>query len=143
MEGQVGTKRARVKATHLICGSKLWSLVGLIGCGYLAKVAASRIHGEWAWSHDPWEVATHLIWMLFMIGLITETRCWKERLFFALVLTNFTFAFAMGLWAGAPGSVVRETRLISAAAWAAAALVSLGLMFSKGDAGKLPDEVNH
>lgn len=143
MEGQVGTKRARVKAIHLICGSKLWTLVGLIGCGYLAKVAASKIHGEWAWSHDPWELATHLIWMLFMIGLITETGCWKERLFFALVLTNFTFAFGMGLWVGAPVSVVQETRLISAAAWAAAALVSLGLMLSKGDAGKLPDEVNY
>jgi hypothetical protein len=49
----------------------------------------------------------------------------------------------MGLWVGAPVSVVQETRLISAAAWAAAALVSLGLMLSKGDAGKLPHEVNY
>lgn len=139
MEGQVGTKRARVKAAHLMCGSKLWTLVGVICCGYFAKVATSRIQGTWAWSHDQWDIATHLVWMLFMVGLFTETRCWKERVFFALVLANFTFAFGMGLWSGASEAVVRETRLISAAAWAAAALVSLGLMFSKGDADRPSD----
>jgi len=140
VEGQVATKTAHSKVAHLMCGSKLWTLVGLISCAYFAKVAASRIHGAWAWSHDPWDIATHLIWMLFMIGLINETRCWKERLFFALVLANFTFAFGMGLWASASGQVVRETRLLSAAVWAAAALVSLGLMFSKGNREKRAEE---
>ena len=140
MEGQIGTKRARVKSAHLLCGSKLWTLVGLLCSGYFAKIAISRIQDAWAWSHGPWDIGTHLVWMLFMVGLISETRCWKERLFFALVLANFTFGFGMGLWTGASDAVVRETRLISAAAWVAAALVSLGLMFAKGDASRLPDE---
>ncbi|MBV8475053.1 MAG: hypothetical protein JOZ36_00165 [Acidobacteria bacterium] len=140
MEGQIATKRARTKAAHLICGSKLWSVLGLVCCGYFAKVAASRINGAWRWSHDPWDIGTHLVWMVFMIGLISETRCWKERVFFALVLANFTCAFGMGLWTGASEPVVRETRLISAAAWAAAALVSLALMFSKAAAGRSPGD---
>jgi hypothetical protein len=105
----------------------------VICCGYFAKVAASKIGGAWAWSHDPWDIATHLIWILFMVGLLTETRCWKERLFFGLVLANFAFAFSMGVWTRASYAVVRETRLLSAGAWAAAALVSLALMFSHGE----------
>lgn len=123
-----------------MCGSKLWPLVGVLCCGYFAKVAASRIQGVWAWSHDPWDVATHLIWILFMVGLITETTCWKERLFFGLVLANFGFAFSMGIWKSASETVVHETRLISAGAWGAAALLSLLLLFSKGDAGYLPEK---
>lgn len=135
MEGQIGTKQARARAAHLMCGSKLWPLVGVVCCGLFAKVAASRVHGAWAWSHDPWDVATHLIWILFMVGLITETQCWKERVFFGLVLANFAFAFSMGIWKSASEAVVHETRLISAAAWGAAALLSLLLLFSKGNAG--------
>jgi hypothetical protein len=123
-----------------MCGSKLWPLVGVLCCGYFAKVAASRVQGVWAWSHDPWDVATHLIWILFMVGLISETKCWKERLFFGLVLANFSFAFCLGIWKGASETVVHETRLISAAAWVAAGVVSLMLLFSKGDAGYLPEK---
>ncbi len=97
------------------------------------------MHGNLAWSHDPWDIGTHLVWVLFMIGLITETRCWKERLFFVLVLANFAFAFSMGLWASASGTVIADARLLSAGVWAAAALVSLGLLFSKGDAEQSQD----
>ena len=75
-----------------------------------------------------------------MVGLITETTCWKERVFFGLVLANFAFAFSMGIWKSASETVVHETRLISAGAWGAAALVSLMLLFSKGDAGYLPEK---
>ena len=69
-----------------------------------------------------------------MVGLFTETACWKERVFFGLVLANFSFAFAMGIWKSASETLVHETRLISAGAWGAAALVSLMLLFSKGNA---------
>ena len=130
MEGQIATGRARVPAAHLICGSKLWTLAGLICCGYFAKVAITRVHGIWPWSHDPWDIATHLVWVLFMVGLITETRCRKERLFFGLILANFGFAFSMGLWSRAPLTLIHRTRVISATAWAIAALMSIWLMFS-------------
>ncbi len=133
MDGQVASKPARTRAAHLICGSKLWTIVGFVCCAYFAKVAASRITGVSAWSHDRWDIATHLIWVLFMIGLITETRCWKERLFFGLALANFGLAFTMGLWNTASDAVVRDTRIVSAVAWAVAALVSLWLMFLKGE----------
>ena len=140
MEGQVATKPARRQASHLMCGSKLWPLVGLICCASFAKVAATRTHGVWAWSHDRWDIATHLIWILFMIGLISETGCWKERLFFGLVLANFGFAFSMGIWKSASEAVVHETRLISAGAWGAAALISLLLLFSKGNSRQIPEK---
>ena len=139
MEGQIAAKPARNKPTHLICGSKLWTILGFVCCAYFAKAAVPRIEGVAAWSHDPWEIGTHLIWMIFMIGLMTETRCWKERLFFGLVLANFGFGFVMGLWSGASDQVVRETRIVSAGAWGVAALVSLALMFSKGSRS-LPGE---
>ena len=132
MEGQLAVKPARIKPAHLMCGSKLWTIVGFACCAYFARVAASRIDGVSAWSHDPWDIATHLIWMAFMVGLTTETRCWKERLFFLLVLANFGLAFGMGIWDGASGQIVRETRIVSTVAWAVAALVSLVLMFSRG-----------
>jgi hypothetical protein len=122
-----------------MCGSKLWTFLGFVCCAYFAKIAATRIGGGWAWSHDLWDIATHLVWIAFMVGLISETRCWKERVFFSLVLANSAFAFTMGLWRNASETVVRDTRLISAAAWGAAAVVSLALMFSKGDAGWTDD----
>lgn len=75
-----------------------------------------------------------------MVGLITETECWKERVLFGLVLANFGFAFSMGIWKSASEAVVHETRLISAGAWGAAALVSLLLLFSKGNAGYSPEK---
>lgn len=139
MEGQIAAKPARSKPRHLICGSKLWTLLGFFCCAYFAKVAVSRIHGVTAWSHDPWEIGTHLIWMVFMIGLMSETRCRKEKLLFGLLMANFGFGFAMGLWSGASDQVVQETRIISAVAWGVAALVSLALMFAKGSRS-LPGE---
>lgn len=140
MAGQIAAKPARIKPAHLMCGSKLWTISGFICCAYFAKVAATRVESVTPWSHDPWDIATHLIWMIFMIGLITETRCWKERLFFGLVLANFAFAFGMGLWSGASDPTVRETRFVSAIAWAVAAGVSLLLTFSKGSTASMTDE---
>jgi hypothetical protein len=140
VEGQIAAKPARIKPAHLMCGSKLWTISGFICCAYFAKVAATRVESIAPWSHDPWEIATHLIWMIFMMGLITETRCRKERLFFGLVLANFGFAFVMGLWSGASDQTVREIRLVSAIAWAVAAIVSLLLMFSKGTSASLSDK---
>jgi hypothetical protein len=130
MEEQVKVKTPRTKAAHLICGSKTWTIVAFISCAYFAWVAYGRVKGGGlVWSHDGLDIATHLVWIIFMVGLLTETRCWKERAFFILILVNFGLAFSMGLWKSATQVTVHTTRVISAGAWALAGVASLVLMF--------------
>ena len=132
MEGQVTAPGSRVKPAHLMCGSKTWTIVAFVCCAYFAKVAMGRIHGlTIGWSHDSLDIATHLVWVAFLIGLLTETRCWKERVFFALVFVNFAMASVMGIWSAAPDSVIQNTRLFSALLWGLAALVSFLLIFTR------------
>ncbi len=101
---------------------------------YFAKIAMERVQTTVApWSHDGLDIATHGIWVLFMIGLISETHCWKERVFFAIVLVNFGLASAMGIWNSASIAVIHNSRVASATLWAVAALVSLGLVFARGE----------
>lgn len=115
-----------------MCGSKTWTIVAFVCCAYFTKVALGRIHGlTIGWSHDSLDIATHLVWVAFLIGLFTETRCWKERIFFVLVFVNFAMASVMGFWSAAPGAVVQNSRLFSAVLWGLAAFVSFLLIFTK------------
>lgn len=133
MEGQVAIqKKSSGKSAHLMCGSKLWTVVAFLSCAYFTKVALSRLSlGTVAWSHDNVDIATHLVWVVFLIGLLSETRCWKEWIFFSLVLINFGMASVMGIWSSAPLTTVNKTRELSAALWGLAALVSFLLIFTR------------
>ena len=136
MEGQVtdSTNPVRVKPAHLMCGSRIWTVAALLCSGYFTKVAWWRLHGgRLSWSHGGLDIVTHLVWVIFMIGLIGETRCWKERAFFSVVLVNFALAFGMGLWSGASEAFVRDTRFVSLGLWLLAAILSVVLIFSRGD----------
>ncbi len=131
MEEQV--KASRTKPAHLMCGSKTWTIVAFVSCAYFAWVAYGRARGGGlVWSHDTLDIVTHVVWIIFIVGLLTETRCWKERSFFALVLLNFGLGFSMGIWSSATQATVHTTRMISAGAWTLASLVSLVLMFQPG-----------
>src|SRR5207237_9685631 len=139
MEGQVNAPKPRVKPAHLMCGSKTWTIVAFVSCSYFTKVAMSRIHGlTIGWSHDSLDIATHLVWMAFLVGLLTETRCWKERIFFALVFINFGLAFVMGFWSSASDVIVQKTRLFSAVLWGLSALVSFFLIFTNKHNSETP-----
>lgn len=139
MEGQVSAPSPRVKAAHLMCGSKTWTIVAFVSCAYFTKVAVGRIQGlTIGWSHDSLDIATHVVWLAFLIGLLTETRCWKERIFFVLVLVNFGLAFVMGIWRSATDLVVQRTRLTSAVLWGLAALVSFLLIFTRKQDSETP-----
>lgn len=117
-----------------MCGSKLWTIVAFASCAYFARAAFLRPPGSLSgWSHDPLDLAAHLVWVAFMVGLISETRCWKERTFFTLVGFNFALAFTMGWWRSAPSSLVDKTRHLSAALWTLAALASLLMIFLPGE----------
>ena len=130
MEGQVTAPKRRAKSPHLMCGSRTWTIVAFVSCAYFTKIALGRVSaGTMGWSHDVVDIITHLVWVTFLVGLLTETRCWKERVFFSLVLLNFCMASIMGLWSAAPEAVVTRSRQLSAGIWGLAALVSLLLIF--------------
>jgi hypothetical protein len=143
VEGQVAIqKKPSEKSTHLMCGSKLWTVVAFLSCAYFAKIAWGRLSaGTIDWSHDNVDIATHLVWVVFLVGLITETRCWKEWIFFSLVLINFALAAVMGVWSSASVATVTKTREFSAAMWGLAALVSFLLIFTKRSPAKKVQQV--
>lgn len=134
MEGQVvpvGGQRG--KSAHLMCGTPIWGIAGLLACSYLAYLSYSHVRrAEFYWPHDAWSIATYAVWVLLILGLLTETRCWRERIFFALVLANFTLGFALAGWGNAPKEAVYDLRVISVGFWGLAAVVCLFLTFSPG-----------
>jgi hypothetical protein len=129
VEGKVTAQKSRSKSAHLMCGSKTWTIVAFVSCAYFAKVAMGRLAaGGLPWSHDTVDIATHMVWMIFLVGLLTETRCWKEWVFFSLVLLNFGIASVLGFWKSAPANVLILSRELSAGIWGLAALLSLVLV---------------
>ena len=135
MEEQVTptTKVPRAKAAHLMCGMPIWGITAALGCTYLAYLSYGHVRrAEFDWPHDTWFIVTYAVWVLLMAGLISETRCLRERAFFALVLANFTLGFVLAIWVAAPLEAVRGVRIISAGLWGLAALVSVVVAFSSG-----------
>jgi len=135
VEGQVTptTKPRRVNPAHLMCGMPLWGICGAILCSYLAYVSYAHVRqGEFTWSHDLLSIVTYAVWVLLIAGLISETCCLRERLFFVLVFANFTLGFVLAVWAEAPFEMVRKVREISSALWALAAIASLVVALSPG-----------
>ena len=109
-----------------MCTTPFWGIAGAIGCVYLAYVAYAHLRdGEVLWSHDWESVLTGAVWIILIIGLLSETRCWRERAFFGLLLANFTLAFVLALWKAAPDEVMRGARGMSLALWILAAVASL------------------
>jgi hypothetical protein len=133
VEGPVAVqKTSSGKSAHLMCGSKLWTVVAFLSCAYFTKIAMGRLSlGPIAWSHDNVDIATHLVWVVFLVGLLSETRCWKEWIFFSLVLINFGLASVMGAWSSAPVTTVMKSRELSAAVWGLAAVISFLLIFTR------------
>ena len=133
MEAQVNptTQTKRGPSAHLMCGMPLWGVAGFLVCAYLAYLSYSHIRrGEFEWPHDWWSIATYGVWVLLMLGLLSETRCWRERGFFGLVLANFVLGFGLATFKTASVQPVRELRMAATMLWSAAALVSLAITFS-------------
>jgi len=127
------TKVPRAKAAHLMCGMPIWGITAALGCTYLAYLSYGHVRrAEFDWPHDTWFIVTYAVWVLLMGGLMSETRCLRERIFFALVLVNFTLGFVLAIWSAAPLEAVRGVRIISSGLWGLAALVSVVVTFSSG-----------
>ena len=125
-------KPHRIKAAHLMCGTPIWGIAGLLACAYFAWLSYAHVRrGEFFWTHDSWSILAYAIWVLLLAGLWSETRCWRERIFFALVLANFTLGFVVAMWRAAPAATIHQVRLITTALWSLAALVSGFVAFSR------------
>ena len=109
-----------------MCGTALWGLAGALVSAYFSYLSYSHIaDGDYSWPHTWWTVLTYVVWIVLIAALLTETRCWRERILFSLVLITFLLGCGLSAWGGAPVTVVRELRMISTALWALAALASL------------------
>ena len=62
-------------------------------------------------------------------GLLTETLCRRERIFFSLMLLICLLDLAFSAWSSAPEHAVRQLRIAATALWALAALASLTTAF--------------
>jgi hypothetical protein len=133
VEGQVTlpAKARHGRPIHLMCGMPVWGIAGFVGCAYLAFVSYEHVRRQgFNWKHDAWSIATYAVWVLLLAGLTSATRCWRERVFFALVLANFALGFGLTVWAGAPREAVRDVRVISSVLWGLAAVASGVVTFS-------------
>lgn len=116
----------RSKSPHLMCTTRFWGVAAALGCAYFAYLSYSRWRElDFSWSHDWESILSGAVWILLLLGLISETRCWRERTFFGLLLVNFAIAFTFTLWTHAPGELMREARKITLAIWLLALLASL------------------
>ena len=119
----VGRRR---KSPHLMCGSRFWGVAAAVGCFYFAYSSYSRLRdGDFSWVHDSWSLVTYAVWIIFVLALLSESRCWRERIFFGLVFASFTLGFVLSAWTSAPNSAVRDSRKIALVIWILAAIASL------------------
>ncbi|MBZ5658229.1 MAG: hypothetical protein LAO56_23455 [Acidobacteriia bacterium] len=132
MDRQIEATKTPVKpdpsstSRHLMCRAALWGIAGFLGCGYFAWISFSHItRGEYDWPHDAWTAATYIVWIILLTGLVFDTRCLRERLFFGVLVVNFVIGCALTLWSTIPAADVRMARIGTGALWALAALLSL------------------
>ena len=135
-EAEPKTDRSFVRA-HLMCRIALWGIAGFVGCGYFAWISFSHIvRAEYDWPHDAWTVATYVVWILLLGGLMLDTRCLRERLFFGVLVFNFLVGCALTVWRTVPAESVRMARIGTGALWALAALLSLTTLRNAEAKGK-------
>ncbi|MFI5114321.1 MAG: hypothetical protein ACHP7J_04175 [Terriglobales bacterium] len=114
------------RSGHLMCRASLWGIAGFLACAYFAWISYGHVaRNEYGWPHDAWTAGTYLVWIVLLAALTFDTRCFRERIFFGLLLLNFVMGFGLTLWGSVPLAGVRQARLVTAALWAMAALVSL------------------
>lgn len=121
-------KRNRIH-THVMCRTSGWGIIGFLACSYFAWLSFNRVwHNQYDWPHDVWTAATYIVWILVLVGLMLDTRCWREQLFFGTVVTNFVVGFGLTVWRTIPTGYIRTARIGTGALWGLAALISLSTM---------------
>lgn len=119
-------KVPRIKPAHLMCRNRFWGVSGAVACSYFAYLAYVHLRDtDFLWPHSLWSLVTYAVWMFLVLGLFSETRCWRERIFFGLVFLNLATGFVFLLWTRAPLNYARDAREAVLFLWLLAALVSL------------------
>lgn len=117
------------RTAHLLCGSRFWPLSTALGCLYLAWLAYSHLAShQVAWPADVWAILAYAVWVVFLLVLVSETRCFRERLLFAILIANFALGLAV---AASPvlQAAATTARQVSLALWIVGALYSLSFVF--------------
>ena len=118
--------RTPYRSGHLMCRTALWGVAGFVACAYFTWVSFSHVlRNEFDWPHDAWTAATYLVWIVLLAALAVDTRCLRERFFFAALVVNFLVGFGLTLWRNIPVAYVRAARVATGTLWALAALLSL------------------
>jgi hypothetical protein len=129
---------ARVKPAHLVCRSG-WALLLALVCSYFAyRIVAEIRLGDYEVQISWWKALTWGVWAVLAGGLMSEVRCWRERLLFGVLFVKLLLGCVFSLWASAPIALVREARWVSLALWCLAGLLSLVALVGRGsesDAG--------
>jgi hypothetical protein len=108
-----------------MCRNRFWGIFGAVASVYFGYLAYVRVRdADFLWSHDLWSLLTYSVWIVLVLGLLSETRCWRERIFFALVLLTLGTGFWCSLW-DVRLNYAREARELLVAVWAFAAVASL------------------
>ena len=119
----------RERPPHLICRS-VWAAIATLGCAYFAYLSyASLRDGDFLWQHQLWNSLTWAVWTALAAGLVTETRCWRERILFTLLVLVFALGLVFSLWVSAPFATVREARIATTVLWILATVVGLVTTF--------------
>jgi hypothetical protein len=109
-----------------MCGTPFWGIAAAIACAYFAYSAYMQVREQnFDFQHGWWTVMTWTVWVLLLTGLLSETRCWRERIFFGLLWLNFALGFVLAAWSTASANVVRNGRQVSLGLWVLSALASL------------------
>jgi hypothetical protein len=115
----------RERPAHLICRSA-WAVIATLGCAYFAHLSYTNLRDDDVlWQHQLWNSLTWAVWTALATGLATETRCWRERILFTLLVLVFVLGLVFSLWVSAPFATVRDARIATTALWTLATVISL------------------
>jgi hypothetical protein len=116
------------RTPHLLCGSRFWPLSAALGSLYLAWMAYSHLAThQVAWPADVWSILAYTVWVLFLLFLISETHCLRERLLFTIFIANFGLGLGMAATpATLPSAAV--ARQVSLALWILGAIYSISFI---------------
>jgi len=120
------------KSGHLICRTG-WALLLTVACAYFSYRSFQDIQaGEFDWRHNWWDTLTWMVWIVFLAVAISEVRCWRERLLFALLLLQCLLGCIFSFWTSASLHLTRELRWFSLVIWVLATMLSIAALFGSG-----------
>jgi hypothetical protein len=109
-----------------MCRASAWGIMAFLACSYFAWISLKHVlRSEYDWPHDGWTAATYVVWIVLLAGFMLDTRCFRERLFFGILVLNFLIGFGLTLWRTVGMDQVHEARIGTGVLWGLAALVSL------------------